>query len=113
VEPFVKAERRKQVFLAWVLLLVMLPFFVVKIAHRHELKETTCCTASHTEKGDTHSQHPDHCLICNFFLSPFLESHSLDLHFILTLSPVERMTTPNGKAFQLSYSPNLRAPPVA
>ncbi|WP_293651012.1 MULTISPECIES: hypothetical protein [Parabacteroides] len=107
-----KAERRKQVFLAWLLLLVMLPFFVVKIAHRHELKEVTCCTASHADEGEEHSQNPDHCLICNFFLSPFLESHSLDLHFILALSPVERITFPGKKVFQLSYSPNLRAPPA-
>lgn len=108
-----KAERRKQIYLAWLLLLIMLPFFVVKITHRHELKETTCCAASHADKGDEHSQNPDHCLICSFFLSPFLESHSLDLHFILTLNSIERITSPNEKAFQLSYSPNLRAPPIA
>ncbi|WP_455640256.1 hypothetical protein [Parabacteroides sp.] len=108
-----KAERRKQIYLAWLLLLVMLPFFIVKITHRHELKEVDCCTTSHTDKGESHSQNPDDCLICHFFLSPFLETHSLDLHFILALTSIERITTLNEKSFELSYSPNLRAPPVA
>lgn len=111
-EPLMKSERRKQVVFAWMLLLVMLPFFVVKITHRHELKEAACCTASHPGEDGDHAPAPDHCLICNFFLSPFLESQSLNLHFILTLTPVERITTPSAKAFQLSYSHNLRAPPV-
>lgn len=111
-EPLMKTERKKQVVFAWMLLLVMLPFFVVKITHRHELKEAVCCTASHDGEGNEHSSAPDHCLICNFFLSPFLESQSLDLHFILTLASVERITPPSAKAFQLSYSHNLRAPPV-
>ncbi|MBC5646327.1 hypothetical protein H8S77_26010 [Parabacteroides sp. BX2] len=106
-----RAERRRQIFLAWLLFIAMLPFFVVKITHRHDPGEAVCCS-SDTDKTEHHSQNPDHCLICNFFLSPFLETHSFDLHFLLALNPIERVTFADEKVFSLSYSHYLRAPPA-
>lgn len=106
-----RAKRRRQIFLAWLLFMAMLPFFVVKITHRHDPDEVVCCS-SDADKADHHSQNPDDCLICNLLLSPFVETHSFDLHFILTLSPVERIDYSSEKAYLLSYSHYLRAPPV-
>jgi hypothetical protein len=108
----VKAERRKRIFLAWLLFMAMLPFFVAKITHRHDPDEVVCCSSGPHET-DSHSQNPDHCLLCNLLLSPFLSTDSFDLHFILTLNPVGRIDYPDEKVYLLSYSHYLRAPPAA
>lgn len=98
-------------FLAWLLFIAMLPFFVVKITHRHGPSEVVCCT-SDTDKANHHSPAPDDCLLCNLLLTPFIETHSFDLHFVLTLCPVKRINYMGGKVYLLSYSHYLRAPPA-
>lgn len=106
-----RVERRKQIVLAWLLFIAMMPFFVAKIAHRHDPCEVVCCS-SDADAGESDTQHPDHCLICNLLLTPFLETGSFDLHFILALRPYERTDHPNEKVYLLSYSHHLRAPPI-
>lgn len=106
-----RVKRRRRILLAWLLFIAMLPFFVAKIAHRHDPGEVVCCS-SDSDKPDHHSTDTDTCLLCNLLLTPFLETHSFDLHFILTLRPAERINYPEEKVYFLSYSHPLRAPPV-
>lgn len=105
-----KKNIRKRVCISWLLLATFTPFFVVKALHHHEEEK-----AAHSSCSDTRHSHlnNDGCAICQFSLSLFTEAATCDFTIILPLIPFERVTTPDKKAFALSYSHYLRAPPMA
>ena len=94
--------------IAWVLMMALLPFFVVKAFHHHEDEHAASCS---------HADHPRHssddCAICHFSLSLFTEAQSVDFRCILTPITFEQVVHQDKIVYTLSYSHYLRAPPIA
>lgn len=67
-----------KIFIAWVMLVSIMPFFIVKATHYHEDHASCKSTDSHS-----HSK-PNKCLICHFALSPFTEAQSIEIEPITT-----------------------------
>ncbi|WP_167549132.1 hypothetical protein [Bacteroides oleiciplenus] len=102
------SSRKKRVVVAWVLILSLMPFFVVKAFHHHEGEHSVSCS---------HADHPRHssddCAICQFSLSLFTEAQSVDFHCVLTLLSFEQVVYQDKTVYVLSYSHYLRGPPTA
>lgn len=104
-----KRETKTRVGIAWLLLLTLMPFQVVKSVHYHEPIVASSCS-HHDYSGD--NNYKDSCPICNFTLSSFVSSNSPHLLFVAELLCYIVSQSENGKVFNLFYSHGLRAPPV-
>ncbi len=100
-------------FIAWALLMILMPYFVVKAFHHHTHapEHSVSCSHSHTGNAPLHS--PDDCAICHFFLPLFTEAQAFDFHHELTPISFEQVVYRNERLCTLSYSHHLRAPPIA
>lgn len=105
-----KRKYRLRIGIAWVLLLTLMPFHVVKAFHFHEPCTSAAC--HHDCESDSNSSRPDSCPICHFTLSPFVQVSSLQLCFIAELLPYEVPVFENKGTFSFSYSRGMRAPPA-
>ncbi len=103
-----RREKKIRIYIAWVLIMALTPFFVVKTFHHHGSGETTSCSHSDT----THNPCND-CAVCHFSLSFFTQPQPVNFHPILTLIPYEPFTSQDKIVCERTYSHQLRAPPVA
>lgn len=92
----VKRNTRHRIWLAWMLLMTFMPLSVVKVFHNHSEETSITCTDAHSGK----SHHTcETCPICQFMLSPFIETPST----LLTYTPLyvkwESGTFQDKKAF--------------
>lgn len=63
-EHKMRENAKGRIFIAWLLFMTLMPFFMVKTFHYHE--EDAVC---HSDSGNSHdSSHQ--CPVCNFTLSP-------------------------------------------
>ncbi len=96
-----------RITIAWMLLIALMPFQIVKSVHYHESAVSSSCS-HHNCDGDDF-QHS--CPICNFTLSPFINSETPQLTFVAELLSYAVPGYENGKVFILFHSHGLRAPP--
>lgn len=101
-------QRNVRAYIAWILFLTFLPFFVVKTFHYHGSEDEASC--SHTRATHNHS---DDCAICKYSLSLFTEPQSIEFHCTLTLIPYELIVPQDKIVCKRAYSHQLRAPPAA
>lgn len=102
-------KRKIRVYIAWMLFMTFLPFFVVKSFHYHGSEdEKSCSHARHASHN-----HSDDCAICKYSLSLFTEPQSLEFHYSQTLIPYELIIPQDKVVCRRTYSHQLRAPPVA
>lgn len=101
-------KRKVRVYLAWMLFMTFLTFFVVKTFHYHGSEGDASC--SHAQQQSHH--HSDDCAICKYSLSLFTEPQSIEFHGILTLIPYELIIFQDKIVCKRTYSHQLRAPPV-
>lgn len=106
----VKRTSKNRQYIAWVLLLAILPLFVVKSFHYHVSLGNP--SANHVHHEGEGQEACDNCLICQFFLSPFTEVESFNFTFTQTSTFFETVVYPDKISYGLSYSHYLRAPPV-
>ena len=85
-------KRKTRAYIAWVLFMTFIPFFVVKTFHYH---------GSEDEKS------------CQYSLSFFTEPQPVEFHCTLTLVPYEPVVYQDKVVCKRTYSHQLRAPPVA
>lgn len=102
---------RKRVFIAWVLLLALMPISIVKATHFHDGGGLTVHNT--TTQSSQNSDGGANCPICHFFLSPFIETPEIFVSFCATIVAMLIV----GKCPELRQadvlSPTLRAPPCA
>lgn len=101
-------KRKIRAYIAWMLFMTFIPFFVVKTFHYHGSEDETSC--SHAEHSRSHAED---CAICKYSLSLFTEPQSVEFHCILTLVPYEPITYQDKVVCKRTYSHHLRAPPTA
>ena len=77
-------KRKIRAYIAWMLFITFIPFFVVKTFHYHGSEDETSC--SHTDHSRSHAED---CAICKYSLSLFTEPQSVEYHCTLTLVPYE------------------------
>lgn len=107
----VKRKNKNRFYIAWILLLVITPLFVVKSFHYHA--SPNCSSEIHHIHHERDDQSDcDDCPICQFFLSPFTEATSFNFFFTQTLIFCEPVIYSDKISCGLSYSHHLRAPPV-
>ncbi|WP_321479963.1 hypothetical protein [uncultured Bacteroides sp.] len=96
-------------YIAWVLLLAFMPIQVVKSFHHHD----NVVKPSHElqTKNTNEHEHND-CPICNFTLSPFIQTDFVQITFVARLLPYIALAYQNERTFSISYSHGLRAPPA-
>ena len=103
-----KRERRNRIVIAWVLLLTLLPLGFVKATHfhAHEREAASDNPATVPAHSDEES-----CPICNFFLSPFIETEAP--HLTICRPLIDHFIAPAcQKAAAVDKpAPTLRAPP--
>lgn len=79
-----RENAKGRIFIAWLLFMTLMPFFMVKTFHYHE--EDAIC---HSDSGNSHdSSHQ--CPVCNFTLSPFTQVETLQLHIVLPVLIISR-----------------------
>ena len=101
-------KRKIRAYIAWMLFMTFIPFFVVKTFHYHGSEdETSCSHAGHSRS------HAEDCAICKYSLSLFTEPQSLEFRCTLTLVPYEPVIYQNKVVCKRTYSHHLRAPPAA
>lgn len=103
-----KQKARKRIFIAWLLLLTMMPFFWVKAFHYHKINEASVETNSTNQHGGT----SDACLICQFMLSPFTEATTFTIQLILSFVYLNLPVYCTKPCICRVLSLHLRAPPV-
>ena len=101
-------KRKIRAYIAWMLFMTFIPFFVVKTFHYHGSEDETSC--SHAEHSRSHAED---CAICKYSLSLFTEPQFLEFHCTLTLVPYEPVVYQDKVVCKRTYSHQLRAPPVA
>lgn len=106
----VKKKARRRGIVAWMLLMALMPFFMVKTLHYHEADKSSDSPLS-AMSGHQHTPQ-DNCLICQFMLSPFIETEILHLDLIQTPALQEGSVALGELSFALSHSHGLRAPPA-
>ena len=100
-------KRKIRAYIAWMLFITFIPFFVVKTFHYHGSEDETSC--SHTDHSRSHAED---CAICKYSLSLFTEPQSVEFHCILTLVPYEPIIYQDKVVCKRTYSHHLRAPPA-
>ena len=101
-------ERKIRAYIAWVLFMTFIPFFVVKTFHYHGSEdEKSCSHAKHSHNSS------DDCAICKYSLSLFTEPQLIEYHTILTLVPYEPVIYQDKVVCKPTYSHHLRGPPFA
>ncbi|AVM52390.1 hypothetical protein [Bacteroides zoogleoformans] len=102
-------KRKNKVFVAWLLLLTLMPFFAVKALHFHHSEaEISAC-----HSGETHSHTSDDCAICHFMLSPFTQAESFQIHIYLSFFNYQPIYATDKDCPTIPYPYHLRAPPTA
>ena len=111
---------------ALVLVLVMLTTLVTKSLHVYShslqiLNEVTCCTCSCSSAEDSQDddskdsqKHAEHsCLICDYIVSPFLESETTKYDFILSVTHYTyQFTLTEDERSEVLVHKGSRAPPA-
>lgn len=111
INKFVRITRTKRQVTAWVLILCMLPLMMVKLTHHHQAEEEHSCPA-HSQTDDTgHKHNHDHCVICKFTLSPFLDFEFNDNTLFLAEISFEPVFYQSGHILETTHYSFLRAPP--
>jgi len=104
-----KVKRKRMIIrIAWLLLLTLMPFNVVKIIHHHD---APISSSSQHKTSNGHNGDTDTCPICNFVLSPFIPSSIVAVTFIADVFPFEPAVYESKGVSSISYSYGLRAPP--
>lgn len=108
-----KRKGRKRIFIAWLLLLALMPISIVKATHSHD----TGAFSSHNTQlpGHQHNGGDDGstCPICHFFLSPFTTAPEIHVSFFTQqVSLLMVPACPDVKS-AIVLQPSLRAPPCA
>ncbi|AUI48739.1 hypothetical protein K0E65_04560 [Bacteroides fragilis] len=97
-----------RIWLAWMLLMTFMPLSVVKVFHNH--CDETSATCTNTQPGKTHHA-CDTCPICQFMLSPFIETSPALLTYIPFYIRWETGTFQDKKLATAFYPHYLRGPP--
>ena len=101
-------KKNIRVYIAWMLFMTFIPFFVVKTFHYHGSEdEKSCSHAKHSHQSS------DDCAICQYSLSFFTEPQPIEFHCTLTLVPYEPIIYQDKVVCKRTYSHHLRGPPVA
>lgn len=93
---------------AWLLIMTLMPFFVVKATHFHKECHTSACQS---EDGHAHSS-CNQCPICHFALSPFTEAETFEIHIFLSVLAYEPVNYTDEDTLTRIYPYHLRAPPA-
>jgi hypothetical protein len=114
----VKATRTKRQWIAWILMLCLLPLTAVKLTHYHREEGGSCrLDASQTAAGHGHEHEHEHgggddCVICKFILSPFLDSVMNGHTVFLAEIRLEPVIYRSRHILETTCYFFLRAPPV-
>lgn len=104
----VKKNTKHRIWIAWMLLMTFMPLSVVKVFHNHSGEKPTLCTDTHSDK----SHHADGtCLICQFVLSPFVETPSILSDYTSLHVEWESSIFQDNRLSVASYPQYLRGPP--
>jgi hypothetical protein len=104
-----KAKRNRKI-IAWVLLLSLLPIFVVKTIHFHDVDDAMLY--NHHAAGDLQAGvNGDACAICHFFLSPFVETETAGLPLAVEFVSVLIICVCADVVCRNASVKRLRAPP--
>lgn len=101
-----KEKVGNRTFIAWVLLMTLAPFFIVKATHYHTEHAHTC----QSENGQSHNA--DKCPICHFLLSPFTSVEIFHIHVFLSFLYFRPIYYVYKRLFFIILSYQLRAPPI-
>lgn len=92
-------KKNIRVYIAWMLFMTFIPFFVVKTFHYHGSEdEKSCSHAKHSHNSS------DDCAICKYSLSLFTEPQLIEYHTILTLVPYEPVIYQDKVVCKRTYS---------
>ena len=106
-----KRTRRNRVVIAWALLFALMPITIVKATHFHHNEDAAVPHSALA--GHAHDAGSEDCPICNFFLSPFVETSDIHFAFCATLVCVFIARPCEGGEQAVTSSVSLRAPPAA
>lgn len=96
-------KKNIRVYIAWMLFMTFIPFFVVKTFHYHGSEdEKSCSHAKHSHQSS------DDCAICQYSLSFFTEPQPIEFHCTLTLVPYEPIIYQDKVVCKRTYSHHLR-----
>ena len=101
-------KAKGRIFIAWLLLVTLMPIFMVKTLHHHGEDDTTC----HPQGGHSHSSSSHQCPICDFMLSPFIQAEAFQLHIVLPVFDFRPEIRIDKVCRAKSYPYHLRAPPA-
>ncbi len=102
-----RRKGKNRIIIAWALLLALMPIYIVKAVHYHDVKDATACHSA----AAGNSQSSDTCPICHFFLSPFVEAPAVHVCFyasVVVVSTVAAVVRPVTADIRVV---SLRAPP--
>ena len=102
-----KREMRHRVFIAWLLMVALLPVYVVKAFHTHHIgcEESVCKT--------TKTHHDcSHCYICQFVFSPFTEVSTFQCDIVSRYIIFIQEEKTENVAYRPFRVKSLRAPPI-
>ena len=92
-------KKNIRVYIAWMLFMTFIPFFVVKTFHYHGSEdEKSCSHAKHSHQSS------DDCAICQYSLSFFTEPQPIEFHCTLTLVPYEPIIYQDKVVCKRTYS---------
>ncbi len=102
-----REKAKGRICIAWLLLVTLMPFFMVKTFHHHEGRDVACHSQDGHSQGDSHQ-----CPVCNFTLSPFTQAETFQLHIILPVVDFRPEITVDKVCYAKPYPYHLRAPPA-
>jgi hypothetical protein len=96
-------------------LLLLLLFALPPAAKTVHVCQYACCHETKHEGRHSHTTHHDcdTCAICQFVLSPFTETESIEFNFAVRTLNSEQFTYWENINHPVEYSCMLRAPPCA
>ncbi|MDR1339974.1 MAG: hypothetical protein LBK58_07990 [Prevotellaceae bacterium] len=101
-----------QILTGWLLLLLFALPPAAKTFHVCQ-----CIYSHNNERHNSHANHSHHdcdtCAICQFVLSPFTETESIEFNFAVKTVNSEEFTYWQNINYHVAYSYMLRAPPCA
>lgn len=99
---------RRRIAIGWVLLLTLLAFFAVKTVHHHPCVDSRVC--EHGSRGLPSDENT--CPICQFTLSPFVQTEPLQIAAAETYCILETEEYEKAPCLDAFLTVSLRAPPV-
>lgn len=105
------SRNKHRIISAWVLLFTLMPLFLVKGFHFHEVEDHGVCSHSTADNSQQHTL-DDSCSICHFLLSPFVDTPFVSFAFTSLLISVLIFAVFHDMKARVHAVISLRAPPV-